>query len=180
MTLYRPFCCDDLFRINNINLDPYTEQFSTGFYLHYLVHWPEYFIMAESYSGTAMSYIMGKAEHDHEQIWHGHITAVSVAEDYRRLGIAANLIEQVEAISEKKKCYYVDLYVRASNTVAVKLYEKLGYIVYRRIKDYYGGTKDDEQDEDGLDMRKSLSMDPEKKCMVPYKIAKQTKTTERN
>jgi N-terminal acetyltransferase B complex catalytic subunit len=40
--------------------------------------------------------------------------------------------------------WFVDLFVRASN-VAIKMYEKLGYVVYRRVKDYY-------QDEDGLGM----------------------------
>eukprot|EP01126_Amoeba_proteus_P046928 TRINITY_DN5328_c0_g1_i4.p1 TRINITY_DN5328_c0_g1~~TRINITY_DN5328_c0_g1_i4.p1 ORF type:complete len:133 (-),score=15.06 TRINITY_DN5328_c0_g1_i4:361-759(-) len=41
--------------------------------------------------------------------------------------------------------WFVDLFVRASN-VAVLMYEKLGYITYRRVKDYYhdeGGKKED-------------------------------------
>jgi len=33
--------------------------------------------------------------------------------------------------------FFVDLYVRASNAVAIQMYGKLGYIVYRRVLGYY-------------------------------------------
>ncbi|KAG2267470.1 hypothetical protein Bca52824_062025 [Brassica carinata] len=61
------------------------------------------------------------------------------------------------------KAYFVDLFVRASNTPAIKMYEKLGYIIYRRVLRYYSG------EEDGLDMRKALSRDVEKKSVIPLK-----------
>ena len=62
MTTLRQFTCDDLFRFNGINLDPLTEMYGLSFYLQYLARWPEYFMVAESPSGTLMGYIMGKAE----------------------------------------------------------------------------------------------------------------------
>lgn len=43
---------------------------------------------------------MGKAE-GHGTNWHGHVTALSVAPDYRRLGLAAKLMSGLEEISEK-------------------------------------------------------------------------------
>ncbi len=85
MTTLRPFTCDDLFRFNNINMDPLTETYGVGFYLQYLARWelaiwkvmlvlwhtlsalfrwPEYFLAAEAPSGELMGYIMGKAEGD--------------------------------------------------------------------------------------------------------------------
>jgi len=48
--------------------------------------------------------------------------------------------------------YFVDLFVRASNTLAIKMYEKFGYSTYRRVLGYYSG----ELPEDALDMRKAL------------------------
>ena len=48
--------------------------------------------------------------------------------------------------------YFVDLFVRASNTLAIKMYEKFGYSTYRRVWGYYSG----ELPEDALDMRKAL------------------------
>ncbi|XP_076463985.1 N-alpha-acetyltransferase 20-like [Babylonia areolata] len=162
MTTIRQFTCDDLFKFNNVNLDPLTETYGLPFYMQYLAHWPEYFQVAESPSGEIMGYIMGKAEGQGEN-WHGHVTALSVANDYRRLGLAATLMHSLEEISENKHCFFVDLFVRVSNKVAVAMYEKLGYTVYRRVLEYYSG----EVDEDAFDMRKALSRDKEKKSMVP-------------
>lgn len=45
--------------------------------------------------------------------------------------------------------YFVDLYVRKSNVVGSQMYEKMGYIVYRRVLGYYGGG-DGEEEEDAL------------------------------
>lgn len=42
---------------------------------------------------------MGKAEGNGEN-WHGHVTAVSVAPEYRRQGIANKLMAGLEAMSE--------------------------------------------------------------------------------
>ncbi|KAJ7977382.1 N-alpha-acetyltransferase [Quillaja saponaria] len=53
-------------------------------------------------------------------------------------------------ISDKiYKAYFVDLF--------------LGYVIYRRVLHYYSG------EEDGLDMRKALSRDVEKKSIIPLK-----------
>uniref|UniRef100_A0A0M3IJJ9 N-alpha-acetyltransferase 20 n=1 Tax=Ascaris lumbricoides TaxID=6252 RepID=A0A0M3IJJ9_ASCLU len=107
---------------------------------------------------------MGKTEGEREN-WHGHVTAVTVAPTYRRLRLAARMMQTLEHISEMKKCYFVDLFVRVSNAVAISMYTALGYVVYRRIIDYYSG----ENEEDAFDMRKALSRDVEKKSMIPIK-----------
>lgn len=41
---------------------------------------------------------MGKAEGDREN-WHGHVTAVTVAPSYRRLHLAARMMQTLEDIS---------------------------------------------------------------------------------
>jgi N-terminal acetyltransferase B complex catalytic subunit len=33
--------------------------------------------------------------------WHGHVTALTVAPDYRRLGLAKNMMDLLEDITEK-------------------------------------------------------------------------------
>lgn len=165
MTTIRPFTCDDLFRFNNVNLDPLTETYGLPFYMQYLAHWPEYFQIAESASGQIMGYIMAKAEGSQSgEMWHGHVTALTVAPEYRRLGLAAKLMNILEDISEQKRCFFVDLFVRVSNKVAVSMYHRLGYTVYRRVLDYYSG---DILDEDAFDMRKALSRDVDKTSVIP-------------
>nr|XP_044604771.1 N-alpha-acetyltransferase 20 isoform X2 [Equus asinus] len=133
----------------------------------YLAHWPEYFIVAEAPGGELMGYIMGKAEGSvAREEWHGHVTALSVAPEFRRLGLAAKLMELLEEISERKGGFFVDLFVRVSNQVAVNMYKQLGYSVYRTVIEYYSASNG-EPDEDAYDMRKALSRDTEKKSIIP-------------
>ncbi|XP_065201979.1 N-alpha-acetyltransferase 20 [Planococcus citri] len=162
MTTLRPFTCDDLLKYNNVNLDPLTETYGINFYMQYLARWPEYFQVAEAPNGEIMGYIMGKAE-GHGTNWHGHVTALTVAPCYRRLGVAALLMNWLEDVSEKKHAYFVDLFVRVSNKVAISMYQAMGYIVYRTVLEYYSGNPD----EDAYDMRKALSRDVDKESVVP-------------
>ena len=48
--------------------------------------------------------VMGKAEGKGEN-WHGHVTAVTVAPEFRRLGLAKNLMDYLENVS-------IELYVQ--------------------------------------------------------------------
>ncbi|CAD6186979.1 unnamed protein product [Caenorhabditis auriculariae] len=162
MTTIRPFDVMDLLKFNNVNLDPMTETYGFNFYLYYLVNFPEYYQVAEHPSGEIMGYIMGKAEGRDNQ-WHGHVTALSVAPTYRRLGLAAKMMRTLEKISEIKNCFFVDLFVRVSNSAAIGMYKFLGYVIYRQIIDYYTG----ERDEDAYDMRKSLPRDVGGKSTIP-------------
>jgi len=162
MTTLRQFTCDDLFRFNDINLDPLTEMYGLGFYLQYMARWPEYLMAAESPSGNLMGYVLGKSEGVGEN-WHGHVTAVTVGPQHRRLGLAKKLMDGLEVISDMKKCYFVDLFVRVSNKNAISFYEKLGYTIYRTVLEYYSG----DTDENAYDMRKAMSRDRLKKSTVP-------------
>jgi N-terminal acetyltransferase B complex catalytic subunit len=94
--------------------------------------------------------VLGKAEgspHD----FHGHVTALTVAPEYRRLSLARILMSFLETASDDVYGgLFVDLYVRCTNSIAIDLYEGLGYSVYRRVREYYGsfglgpGGKDEE------------------------------------
>lgn len=90
------------------------------------------------YSRRSTATVIGKAEGQSTE-WHGHITALTVAPEYRRLYLARNMINILEMVSDQiYKGFFVDLYVRCANHVAIEMYEGLGYSVYRRVKEYYG------------------------------------------
>ena len=73
-------------------------------------------------------------------------------------------MEYFEDVSiQTYNAFFVDLFVRASNTLAIKMYEKFGYSTYRRVLGYYSG----EVPEDALDMRKALPRDVEKESIIP-------------
>lgn len=53
----------------------------------------------------------------------------------------------LEKVSENlHQAYYVDLFVRPSNTIAVNMYRKLGYEVYQTVYKYYGGDGNSSED----------------------------------
>ncbi|SCV69025.1 BQ2448_2045 [Microbotryum intermedium] len=121
--------------------------------------------------------VMGKTEGKGEE-WHGHVSAITVSPAHRRLGLASMMMELLERVSDQQHTFLyvqptsleigavedVDLFVRVSNNLAIGLYESLGYIVYRRVKDYYGGGAG-QADEDGFDMRKPMSRDRQNKSI---------------
>lgn len=47
-------------------------------------------------------------------------------------------------IDFRKDAFFVDLFVRMSNNVAVDMYKQLGYVIYRRVLEYYSGDPDED------------------------------------
>ncbi|KAI8346954.1 N-acetyltransferase [Mortierella sp. GBAus27b] len=145
----------------NSNLDSLTETYNISFYLSYLARWPDLFSVQCTPSSTLMAYVMGKAEGQGTD-WHGHVTAITVAPEYRRLGLAQGMMALLEHVSEYPyDGYFVDLFVRRSNKVAIEMYTQLGYSIYRTVKNYYNG----ETTEDAFDMRKPLKRDVDRKSI---------------
>lgn len=171
MTSLRPLRPQDLLHMNLTNLDPLTENYNLDFYYQYLVRWPSLFTVAEDQYGNITGYMMGKVESDplhyaflpNYMPWHGHVTALSVAPQYRRLGLAQSLTKALERGCEAEDAWFVDLFVRAGNATAVGLYRGLGYSVFRRVVEYYSDDPTGGKgSEDAFDMRKPLSRDKKK------------------
>jgi N-terminal acetyltransferase B complex catalytic subunit len=118
---------NDLLKFNNINLDVLTETYNMPFYMIYMSKWPESFVVAEAPNKALMGYVLGKAEGE-GNLWHGHVSAVTVAPLYRRLGLANQLMDDFENLCVNTyNAYFVDLFVRKSNKLAQGMYEKFGY-----------------------------------------------------
>ncbi|CCK68434.1 peptide alpha-N-acetyltransferase complex B subunit NAT3 KNAG_0A07820 [Huiozyma naganishii CBS 8797] len=175
MTTIEPFEATDLLYLNNVNLDALTENFPLEFYFEYLILWPDLFFKSvESTVDCKISrdnisgYMMAKTE-GKQQEWHSHITAVTVAPEFRRISLASRLCNTLESITDSspRNVNFIDLFVKCNNALAVRLYEKLGYSVYRRVVGYYNGpddpypdsTKTISDEKDAFDMRKSMARD---------------------
>jgi N-terminal acetyltransferase B complex catalytic subunit len=156
MTSIVPFEFKHLFQYNAVNVDRLTETYSLTFYGNYLNKWTEYQRVAlHGPTQVLIGYMLGKVEGDGED-WHGHVSAVTVAPPFRRTGLAGFLMNCMEETSSTlHDAYFVDLFVRKGNAVAQKLYERLGYVVYRAVTGYYQGSKN-VPSEDALDLRKAL------------------------
>lgn len=138
----------DLYKMNNVNFDPLTEVFNDYFYLSYFYKWPHMNILSQGLDGHISGYIIGKEEGIGRE-YHGHVTALSIEEDSRRMGKAQELMIDFEQISEQiHKGFFIDLFVRTTNIPAITMYKQLGYVINEEILNYYNGG------ENALDMRK--------------------------
>lgn len=94
-----------------------------------------------------IAFVVGMIEPDGT----GHVVALGVAPDHRRLGLGKRLMREVEEGFLRRGISTVRLEVRTSNVVAQRLYLNLGYNIVRRMPRYY--TSGD----DGFLMVKNLS-----------------------
>ncbi|EES99651.1 Acetyltransferase [Giardia duodenalis] len=155
VSFHRRMNADDLFSVTHIQNDPFTVTFNPRFYNTYLSRFAEQCYVYSSATGGSKGYMIAKDEGYAEKgEYHVHISAVTVAPEYRRQGVSRSLIDRLENdIGRAFNCTFCDLFVKATNSTAISVYQNLNYVVYRTIKKYY-------DKEDGLDMRHSLFADP--------------------
>ena len=95
------------------------------------------FIAAVTDSGTTLGYAGLHCILDE-----GYITNVAVKPEYRRQGVAGELLEVFLRFG-RSKLAFITLEVRASNTPAISLYRKYGFREVGRRKDYYSAPRED-------------------------------------
>ena len=130
-----------------INLRTLPEHYSDYFYESLLEELPEAFIVAEI-SGKIIGYIMCKTEYGFSNfkklgfVKKGHVVSVSVVEEYRGKGFGSALVDESIKGVKIRQCNELYLEVRCSNNDAVKLYEKLGFIIKQKLQTYYRDGED--------------------------------------
>ena len=137
----------DLIPIMEINLKTLPEHYSDYFYESLLAEVPEAFIVAEI-DGKHVGYVMCKTEYGFSNfkklgfVKKGHVVSIAVLEEYRKRGIGKAIVEESTIGIKLKKCDEFYLEVRCSNTKAVRLYEKLGFIIKQQLNAYYRDGED--------------------------------------
>ncbi len=84
-----------------------------------------------------------------------HVTKVTIASDYRGLGLGAVLFAATLDFAAELGAAWVRLEVRESNTPARRLYARFGFTEVRVRKGYYARTN-----EDGIEMARELETPP--------------------
>lgn len=72
-----------------------------------------------------------------------HVTNIAVLPNWRRQGIAEQLLKDLMAIAQAQGADKMTLEVRKSNWGARKLYEKLGFVALGCRRNYYAETHED-------------------------------------
>jgi len=70
------------------------------------------------------------------------ILTVAVLPEYRRQGIAREFMRQIEEWAKERGASAMMLEVEKSNSAAIELYKKLGYLQISVRMDYYGAGQD--------------------------------------
>lgn len=83
--------------------------------------------------GAAAGFALGKTAADEAELYQ-----IAVLPDYRRQGIAAQLLAELHTLLKEKGAVCCFLEVRSRNTPAIALYESLGYEKISLRKGYYG------------------------------------------
>ncbi len=73
----------------------------------------------------------------------GHILDLAVHPDFRRKGIAKALVQNIIEELRENACRFLYLEVRASNDIARKFYEGIGFRVVGTRKSYYLKPEED-------------------------------------
>jgi len=148
----------DLQAIQQANLANLPENYTFKYILYHAMSWPQGSYVAENDAGDIVGYVLTKMEDDNtekpkDEPPSAHITSISVRREYRRLGIAARLLEQsMRSMRESYWASTVSLHVRKSNTAALQLYrDRLGFKVLEVTSSYYADG------EDAYSMQKDLT-----------------------
>lgn len=67
----------------------------------------------------------------------GYIGNVAVKQEFRRRGIADRLMNVLDGLAAADQLQFISLEVREGNKTALALYEKHGYTLQGRMKNYY-------------------------------------------
>ena len=108
---------------------------------------PEAFLVAEI-ERKLVGYIMCKIEYGFSNfkklgfVKKGHVVSVAVLPERRNKGIGRALVEESLIGVKLKKADELYLEVRCSNNEAIRLYEKLGFVIKQRLKAYYRDGED--------------------------------------
>lgn len=95
-------------------------------------------LVAQGEDGTVLGYAGLLVAADE-----GYITNVAVRPEYRRQGVASQLLDVFARFARGRALAFLTLEVRASNAAARALYAKHGYIQAGLRKNYYEHPKED-------------------------------------
>ncbi|NPA97487.1 MAG: GNAT family N-acetyltransferase [Crenarchaeota archaeon] len=138
----RPARESDLDEIIAINIECLPEHYPISFWLEHMYRWGKAFYVAEV-NDVVVGYVMCRVEQGVGYLKHvtrrlGHVVSVAVREGFRRLGLATMMmLASMTALRDEYGVEEVYLEVRVSNVAAIKLYEKLGFKIVRKLESYY-------------------------------------------
>lgn len=118
--------------------------------LSFTIPWSKESFVYELNSNSVAKYYVAVIENivaGYAGLWRimdeGHITNIAVHPEYRNKKIGERLVKKIFKVCDSVDINKLTLEVRASNTAALKLYEKMGFQREGIRKAYYHDNKED-------------------------------------
>jgi len=126
---------EDLKEVDKVEKASFSKPFTYQMFSLFLKNYPEGFIVAED-RGKIVGYIIYSVFGDKAMI-----VSIGVLPEYRRRGTGQILLEYT-LNTLRSKVRSVELQVSLSNSTAIRLYQKNGFIIVDVIPRYYPDGKD--------------------------------------
>ncbi|KAJ5683389.1 N-alpha-acetyltransferase 30 [Penicillium macrosclerotiorum] len=114
-----------------------SEPYSIYVYRYFLYQWGDLCFLAMDEKDEMVGVVVSKLELHRGGPLRGYIAMLAVREEYRGRGIATRLVRMaIDAMIEREADEIV-LETEMTNTAAMKLYERLGFLRSKRLHRYY-------------------------------------------
>ncbi|KAJ5439978.1 N-alpha-acetyltransferase mak3 [Penicillium daleae] len=114
-----------------------SEPYSIYVYRYFLYQWGDLCFLAMDDKDEMVGVVVSKLEPHRGGPLRGYIAMLAVREEYRGRGIATKLVRMaIDAMIERNADEIV-LETEITNTAAMKLYERLGFLRSKRLHRYY-------------------------------------------
>ncbi|EER44293.1 L-A virus GAG protein N-acetyltransferase [Histoplasma capsulatum var. duboisii H88] len=114
-----------------------SEPYSIYVYRYFLYQWGDLCYMAMDGKDNLIGVVISKLEPHRGGPLRGYIAMLAVREEYRGQGIATTLVRMAIDAMIARDADEVVLETETSNTAAMKLYERLGFLRSKQLHRYY-------------------------------------------
>ncbi|KAL8744010.1 MAG: hypothetical protein Q9190_003695 [Brigantiaea leucoxantha] len=114
-----------------------SEPYSIYVYRYFLYQWGDLCFMALDAQENLLGVVISKLEPHRGGPLRGYIAMLAVKQEHRGRGIATKLVRLAIDIMIEREADEIALETEVTNTAAMKLYERLGFLKSKRLHRYY-------------------------------------------
>lgn len=114
-----------------------SEPYSIYVYRYFLYQWGDLCFMALDEQENLLGVVISKLEPHRGGPLRGYIAMLAVKEEHRGKGIATKLVRMAIDVMIERDADEIALETEVTNTGAMKLYERLGFLRSKRLHRYY-------------------------------------------
>lgn len=132
---------DEFKRVSELISTHLSEPYSIYVYWYFLNNWPQYCFIVK-HENHIIGVIISKLEPHRGVRMRGYIGMLVIDPNYRKKGIASNLVKLTIDKMIKDNADEIMLETEVINNGALRLYESLGFLRTKRLYRYYLNTHD--------------------------------------